>query len=297
MFKKVTFFLTDFGAERLTLGKVQAALSCAPFAPCGPAESLSAGWVPPRGEHEAIAEAVDGHLIAKFMVESKSVPAREVAKWVDAAAKNIEETTGRKPGRKERRALKEDARDALLPKAFPRAQTVFVWFDRAASRIAIGSTSTAVIDSIATSLVRLFDGLQLRKMVTRMPPGVYMMGHLTGDAREAGSQFEVGRECILKADDETKAAIRYKNHNLGLPEVVRHVREGKHPKRLALSTSRASFVLLESGQIDALQLLDVGKAEDAVDAFDGDVTIWTAELSILIDSLTEEMGGLLQVTQ
>ena len=66
------------------------ALAGEPFAPCAAAQQKSTGWVPPREEHGALVESVDGQWIARLMIETKSVPASEVKKRADAAADEIE---------------------------------------------------------------------------------------------------------------------------------------------------------------------------------------------------------------
>lgn len=105
-------------------------MEAAAFAPCGATQEISAGWVPPRGEaHGALVESIGGHLIAKLMIETKAVPSELVKRKAADEAAQIEQSTGRKPGKKEMKALREDALLALLPMAFPKQSAHLVWID------------------------------------------------------------------------------------------------------------------------------------------------------------------------
>ena len=97
-------FLYRLASELPDFTATEEALHAAIFTPCGATQEKSTGWVPPRGhEHGALLESVGGQWILKLMTETKSVPAQNIKSGVDALAKAIEDQTGRKPGRKERR--------------------------------------------------------------------------------------------------------------------------------------------------------------------------------------------------
>ena len=92
------------------------ALASEPFVECSATQQKSTGWVPPRGqEHGALVETVDGQWIARFAIETKAVPADAVRARTQKVVEEIEKTTGRKPGKKEVRDLRDDALQALLP--------------------------------------------------------------------------------------------------------------------------------------------------------------------------------------
>lgn len=265
----------------------------AEFTPTTDTQDHAIGFVPPRGPGEAMAEAVAGHWIGRAMIERRKVPTAALKKRVDDEADKIEQATGRKPGKKERRALKEDALLALLPKAFPKQVAVPVWIDRQARILVIGATSQAVVDDVVTLLVRAVPDLTLSPLVTRIHPEHAMAGWLA--AHEVGGEFSLGRECELQPADEERAVVRYNRHDLHGDEVARHVAEGKRPKRLALDwQGRVSFRLSDTFAIDKVQLLGESFAEDAEDAFDADVVITAGELAPMIAALVDVLGGELQ---
>ena len=128
MFKQAMIY--RLGSWPASAAELESALAAEPFAECGATQQKSTGWVPPRGdEHGALVETVDGQWIARFAIETKAVPGDAVRRKVEEAVQHIEKTTGRKPGKKELRDLRDDALISLLPQAFPRRSTVTVWIE------------------------------------------------------------------------------------------------------------------------------------------------------------------------
>ena len=129
MFKNVTVYRIAPGWAP-TLEAMETALDALRFVPCGASQDKSVGWVEPRGEaHGPLVESVAGQRILKFVMETKAVPGDIVREKAQEEADHIEATTGRKPGKKETKELREDALQALLPMAFPRRGSVWVWID------------------------------------------------------------------------------------------------------------------------------------------------------------------------
>ena len=93
---------------QVELTQVEEALAKAPFQECGATQEKSLGWVPPRGElHGPLVESVGGQWILRFMVETKVLPGSVLARKVKEKAERIEKETGRKPGKKESKELKD----------------------------------------------------------------------------------------------------------------------------------------------------------------------------------------------
>lgn len=295
MFKNATLYRIA-KARGMTAPKLEEAFGANAFIPCDPHQEKSVGWVPPRGqEHGALLEVIGGQWIARFMVETKKVPAQAIRDKVDAQCKDIEAQTGRKPGKKERRELTDDARQALLPHAFSKRIATWVWIDDKARRLVLDTASQACADEVVTALIKALDGLALHHVHTETAAAAAMAYWLR--EREAPQGFSVDRECELKAADESRSAVRYTRAPLDTDEVVRHVTQGMLPTQLALTwNDRVSFVLTDGLQLKKLAFLDVdAKGEVAEDAFDADVAIATGELGSLIPELLSALGG--EVTQ
>lgn len=275
---------------------VQTGLEALRFVPCGAHEEKSVGWVEPRGEaHGPLVEVVGSQLIFKLKLETKVVPGAVVTRKAKERAAHIEATTGRKPGKKETREIKDDIRLSLMPMAFSKEATVWVWVDAQARLLVLDAGSQAKADEVVTLLVKSLPGLNLSLINTQTSPMAAMANWLL--TQEAPAGFTVDRDCELKAADESKSVVRYARHALDTDEVKQHVQNGKLPTRLALTwAGRVSFMLTEGMQLKKLDVLDVvfddsGANNPKDEGFDADVAIATGELRKLLPDLLEALGG------
>jgi recombination associated protein RdgC len=281
-----------------TQAQLEEALESARYTECGASQEKSVGWVEPRGEaHGPLVEIVGGQWLLKLMIEIKTVPGSVVKRKVQDQLAQIEATTGRKPGKKEKREISEDARLALLPMAFTKQSSVTVWIDPKAQLLVLDCASQAKADEVMTGLIKAVDGLAVQLVNTQTSPAAAMSTWLS--THEAPQGFSVDRECELKAADESKAVVRYTRHALDTEEVSQHIAMGKVPTRVAMTwNDRVSFVLTEALQLKKIAFLDMvfegspaspGDRKD--DGFDADAAIATGELVQLIPDLLEALGG------
>ena len=292
MFKNVIMFRIGPGWS-VSLDQIEENLQKTPFTECGLTQERSFGWVPPRGEaHGALAEAVAGQYILKFMTESKAVPASVLNRKVKERVAQIEAATGRKPGKKEAKELKEEAKLTLLPMAFTKQAATTVWIDTEQRLLIVDAGNQGRADEIVTCLVKALDGLSLTELQTTTSAGIAMAEWLTTQEPPAG--FSIDRECELKATDDSKAVVRYSKHPLDIEEVKQHITSGKVPTKLAMTwDDRVSFVLTDNMLVKKISFLDVvfegNKPEDS--GFDADAAIATGELAQMIPDLMAALGG------
>ncbi|RZL63855.1 MAG: recombination-associated protein RdgC [Variovorax sp.] len=279
-----------------TLTEAEEGLGQLRFVPCSPSQEKSSGWTEPRGqEHGPLVESIDGQWLLEFMIESKALPASVVRRKLDERCAQIEATTGRKPGKKEKKDLKEDITHELLPLAFTRHARVAVWIDPAERRLVVNSSNAARADEVVTSLVKALDGFGVSAFNTQIEPATAMSGWLASQEPPAG--FTIDRECELKASDESKSVVRYAKHPLDIEEVRQHIADGKRPTRLAMTWSdRVSFELTDTMQIRKIAFLegtlDKGSSTGSKeDNFDADAAIATGELGQLLPELWDALGG------
>lgn len=299
MFKNLSVYRIAPGWS-VQLQAAEDALANARFVPCAPTQDRSVGWVPPREENGALVESVAGQWIMKLMIQTKSVPGAMVREHADKAAVDVEQTTGRKPGKKEMKALREDALLILLPQAFPRSASVLVWIDRAAGLLVTDAVGGSKLDLVITALVNAFNDLPLTLLQTNLTPQTAMTTWLSQDAEYWPVGFNVERACELKGCDEEKAVVKFNRHNLCTTDIRKHISEGKLPTNLALSyDGRVGFVLTEHLQLKKIAFLEGvfdGNA-DGDDAFDADVVLTTGELQKLIPALIDALGGDVEVAK
>lgn len=291
MFQKLTVFsITGLPESAAALAE---RLQAQPFTPTTPNQAIAVGWVPPRAEHGTLVEAVAGHWIARFVIETRSVPGEAVKRRVAELVAEIERTTGRAPGRKEQRNLKDQAIEELLPKAFPKLVELPVWIDPTTGILGIGATTMSKADEAVTLLVKCVPDLAVQLAQTAQSPSVVMATWITEG--EATQNFTVGNECELQAADESKAVVRYGRLSLDRADVREHIQQGKMPRKLGLTWSdRVALQLNDRLQLSKIEFLDAamsGQQAEAEDSFDGSVAIACGELRNLLADLIEALGG------
>jgi recombination associated protein RdgC len=293
VFKNVIMYRIAAGWS-ITASEVEARLQDSHFVECGATQEKSMGWVEPRGQANGpLLEVVASQWFMKLMTETRALPGSVVNRKAQERVAHIEASTGRKPGKKETRDLKDDIRLELLPMAFTKQSSTLVWIDREAQLLVMDAGSQARADDLVTLLVQSLPGLALSLVSTQLSPSAAMADWLV--TMEAPQGFSVDRECELKAADESKAVVRYARHRLDTDEVKQHIEGGKMPTRLALTwNDRVSFVLTEGLQLKKLAFLDVvfeGASTGKDDGFDADAAIATGELQKALPTLLEALGG------
>ncbi len=296
MFKNLMLYRIEKSWSKTT-AQIEAGLAQMRFRDCGATQEKSIGWSEPRGEkHGMLVESVAGQLILRLTMEAKVLPSSVVKRRAEEKIEKIEETTGRKVSRMEKKDIREETLLDLLPKAFTRISHTTVWIDQTARLLVIDAAGQTKADEIVAALLRSLDGLVMTQIQTNVAPATQMAAWLL--SYEAPGLFDVDRECELKATDDSEGIVRYSKHTLNNEEVRKHIQNGKMVTKLALTwNGRVSFVLNDTMQVKKVKFMegvfDSG-AEAATpdeDRFDADVAIVTGELGKLIPELIEGLGG------
>ncbi|HEY1129161.1 MAG TPA: recombination-associated protein RdgC [Roseateles sp.] len=267
------------------------------FVATGPTQKQSTGWVPPRGDdHGPFVQVIDGHWVVKLQTETRLLPNSVIEDRLEELADHVEKGTGRRPGKKARRDLKEQAIHELLPKAFTKRTSMLAWIDTEARILAVDAGSQGRADEFVSMFVQHASTgrMNLALMQSKESPAACMAAWLLdGDMPEG---FAIDSDCELKGMDERKPVVKYARHPLDIDEVKAHLTSGKMPTKMGMSyAERVAFELNEAGHIRRLSFLDLafeGRPEVAADEqFDADVALATGELRKLIASLMHALGG------
>lgn len=280
---------------RITPEKLEEQLAKKPFAPCGSTDLQSLGWIAPR-KGGGLVHAAQGQMMLALAVEQKLLPSSVINQEAQEKIEAFEEQQGYAPSRKQAKEIKEETILSLLPRAFTRRRTTYIWLDAARGWLMIDAASAAKAETVIETLTRTVDDLPLSLLKTELSPATAMTNWLTSGEAPAG--FTVDRDCELRAPVEENATVRYVRHLLETEEIGKHITEGKLPTRLALTwDDRISFVLTERLEIKRLSFLDILKeeasqsAETADEQFDADFTLMTGELARMIPALVDALGG------
>ena len=174
-----------------TWAQAEEALGTKRFVPCGPSQEKSAGWTEPRGEENGpLVESIGGQWLLEYMIESKALPASVIRRKVEERAAQIEATTGRKPGKKEKRDLKEDVTHELLPLAFTKHARIMVWIDPAERRQTVGKRVASDDQREAERCPGKKDGRRAKLNTLEGPIALVDERHTAGD-HEQRNQVEI----------------------------------------------------------------------------------------------------------
>lgn len=282
----------------IDLAKLDEQLARGGFAKCASHEPMSRGWVAPRKDG-ALIYANNRQWLLSLATEQRLLPSSVVNDEVRERAEVLTETQGYAPGRKQLRELKERVTEELMPRAFTRKRSTFVWIDPQNGWFIVDAGSQGKAEEVVEHLRFCLDELPLKLLHTQVSPQSAMADWLAGGEAPAG--FTIDRDCELKAVGEEKSAVRYVRHPLNdevSAEIKAHLAAGKLPTKLALTwDERISFVLTEKLEIKRLAFLDLLKeeaeknAEHADEQFDADFALMTGELTRFLPALIEALGG------
>jgi recombination associated protein RdgC len=293
-FRNLRLYRLQHGLK-LDLAGLEALLARRPLARCGSFEMASRGWVFPRQEG-AFVHAVNRQWLLALGVEQKLLPAGVIRQTAQERAAQLEAEQNRKVGRREMRDIVERVTEELLPKAFSQRRTTWAWLDPVNGWLAVDAGSDARADEFMETLLSTLDGIAPRPLQTQVSPMSAMTDWLAGNEPPAG--FTLDSDLELRAASESQSAIRYVHHDIGGPEVAKHIAAGKVVTKLGMTwNDKVSFVLTDKLHLKRLAFLDILKeqaeksAEGADEQFDADFALMSGELVQLFDDLLTALGG------
>jgi recombination associated protein RdgC len=277
----------------LSAEALEAALAAATLQPCAASSAQSLGWVAPCASG-ALVHIVNRCWLMALGVEQKLLPAAVVKDAAHERARAIEESQGRRVGRKELRELREAMTQELLPRAFVCRKTIFGWIDPVNGWLVVDAASPATAELFLEHLRKSAETLKVSLLKVEQSPSSAMTGWVAEGDAAAG--FTLDQDLELRSAEN--AAIRYVKHTLEGKEIREHIAEGKIVTRVALTwNDRISFLLDDKLQIKRLAFLDVlkeasdGQAENEDERFDLDFALMSGEVANLLADLVAALGG------
>ncbi|WP_223879575.1 recombination-associated protein RdgC [Dechloromonas sp. CZR5] len=220
----------------ISIAELEEQLARGAFEKCASNQPMSRGWIAPRNDG-ALVYSGNRQIMIALQVEERILPSSVVNDEVRERADKLEEEQGFKPGRKAMRELKERVTEELMPRAFTKKRTAFVWIDQTNGWFVVDAGSQAKAEEVIEQLRHCLDVFPLKPLHTQISPMSAMADWLAGG--DAPQGFTIDRDCELKACGEEKAVVAFKRHPLGdevHAEIKSHLAAGKLPTKLALIT-------------------------------------------------------------
>lgn len=231
----------------------------------GALEFGTIGFVRPRGADAGAFDRTLDHasLIALAFAE-KVLPPAVIRDEVATRVRRESAQHGKPIGGRRRRELRNEAVDALLPKALVRRRVVHAYIDFQAQLLIVDAASVVSAEQVLTMLRECFGTFPVLPLEPNMPPRAAMTQWL---AREtAPAPLDLGDECILR-DPATRARWSARSVEFTPDQIVPHIHAGAQVMELGLTfDDRISFALTEALAIRRLRFLDLALDELPTDA-------------------------------
>jgi recombination associated protein RdgC len=252
--------------------------------PCGPLEMSTRGWVAPLGRGEAALE----HELGDFLWltlggEDKILPPATVNAAVAERADKLEAERGKPPGGRERKRLKEEVLNELVPRALSRPIRLNGYCDRKTGWAVVDTPSSKQAEAFVSQIRATVDSFPAAPLDPGESPKAVLTDWLAGGKLPEG--WALGDECELKDPGGRGAVVRARRLELDSGEVREHLKTGKQASQLGLVVEeRMSFTIDENLVIRKLRFLEA--ATEALEASERDSAVSEAQARFAFMSMS-----------
>jgi recombination associated protein RdgC len=287
MFRNVRYYQFDSGwpkSEEL----LSQALESAHFKPCGPLTERSSGWVPVHADGgDSLARRVNAADLFKLRSQSRVLPPAAVNEELDVRIEDFQARMGEAPSGREKRRLKAEARDELMPKALLKSDRIWGYVDPEQGIIGIDAAQSTVAERFLRRLSAALTLADVRPLTFNKPIGDLLTKIFLGGAP---TQFNVGRECRMQDAADSGSIVRWTNFDLSDSSIRSHVSDGMRLTHLGIEYANVmTCVIDENGVISKVRFL--GMDDDKTDELeplarlDAEFVLITGTLRALVADL------------
>ncbi len=287
MFRNATLFRID-GDWPKSDAEVSARLAKSAFKPCGPLTERSSGWVPIDPDNdESLARRVHGADLLKLRSQSRVLPAAAINEELEVRVEEYRARVQEKPSASEKRRLKAETRDELLPKAMLKSDRIQGFVDVKERLLAVDAAQNAAVERFLLHLRSPFDQIGFHPLQFKEPAGDVLHRIFFGNAP---SQFALGRECRMQDAGDARSIVRWSDFDLDDKSIQEHVAHGMRLTHLGIVYDNVlSCVVSEDGVLSKMKLLgtdDEGNDDgDPLTRMDAEFVMLTGTLRNLLKDL------------
>jgi recombination associated protein RdgC len=293
MFRNVRYYRLD-GVWPESEEALSQCLEQAGFEPCGPLTERSSGWVAVDPDSsDLLSRRVNGADLIRLRSQSRVLPASVVNEELEARIEEYRSRMQEAPSPREKRRLKAEARDELMPKAMLKSDRIWGYIDLKEKVLGIDTALDSVAERFLRRLQASIDGVSIRPLQFMKPVDELLTGIFFEDAP---GQFSLGRECRMQDLADSGSIVRWTAFDLSDKTIRDHVANGMRLTHLAIVYDNImSCVLNENGVITKLRFLgmddDVENHNDALARQDAEFVLITGTLRNLLGDLKKALGG------
>lgn len=282
---------------QISSDELEAQLKNLEFSPCGSQDMMKVGWTNPIKTGEALTHSVGNQILIVAKREEKILPTDVIKKELQAKIDKLETEQGRRLKKTEKDSLKDEVVQDLLPRAFSKESTVSVWIDNDNQRIIVDASSAKRAEDTLALLRKTLGSLPVVPLTMKTPIELTLTDWLRDGVIPQG--FNLTDEAELKAMLAEGGIARFKKQDLVSDEIASHIEAGKLVTKLSLDwNDTIQFTLCDDCSLKKIKFSDMLKAqnddidrEDIAQRFDADFALFTGEMTRLIDSVIQSLGG------
>jgi len=294
-------FTKDF---TMTSEQLESRLAEEIFIDCGSQQLSSYGWVEPLGKAgQMLTHATNNRIMICARKQERILPASVIRDAVEVQAEQIEAEQGRRVFPSERRRLKDEAVQQLLPKAFTKNQLTFAYIDLDLQVLIVDSSSHNRAEELTILLRQTLGSLPVIPPIVEQAPAAVMSHWLLKSSLP--EDMQAGSQCELRDISDSSTLLRCRGLDLQSEEFLSHIDTGMQVIKLELEWKESChFVLKEDLTINGLKFNDILREslqdldkEDIAGRFDADFAIMGGEIAELLPLIFSAFGGLSSDTQ
>jgi recombination associated protein RdgC len=269
-------------------------LAAARFEPCGPLTERSSGFIPIDADSsESLARRVNGADLLRLRSQSRLLPPAVIAEELEVRIEEYRERMNEAPGAREKRRLKAEARDELMPKAMLKSDRIWGYYDLKEQVIGIDVLHDAAAERFLRRLQASIDGVNIRPLKFAKPVDELLAAIFFSDVPK---QFALGRECRMQDLGDASSVVRWTDFDLNDASIRNHVAHGMRLTHLAIEyDSTMSCVLDEKGVISKMRFIGMDDDSeghlDPLAKLDAEFALINGTLRRLLADLRKALGG------
>ncbi|GAA0428284.1 recombination-associated protein RdgC [Aeromonas salmonicida] len=239
----------------------------------------------------------DGHILLRLVRDQAVVPPAQLQQLLASRVEAAESEQGRMLKKKEKEAIKEDILATLLPHAYTKRASTYLWYQPSSGLMAVFAKGKAADDMLAM-LRKTIGSLPALPIGVKNPPEVTMTTWLQEATIPAGFQIEDQAE--LRSALVHGGIARFKKQDLMADEVKNHLtKNDKLVTKLSMNWGETvSFTLADDLSItgvkwadELMEQNDDINDEDSLARQDADIALLTGELANFVPALIDALGG------
>lgn len=293
MFRNVRFYNLDDNWPDSEEALSQS-LESAAFTPCGPLTERSSGWMPVDADtSDLLARRLNGADLVRLRSQSRILPQAAINEALEERVEEYRKRMQEAPSPREKRRLKAETRDELLPKAMLKSDKIWGYVDLQEKVIGIDAALESVADRFLRRLRAPFGELNIRPLKFNQPVSDLLTNIFLGSAPK---QFALGRECRMQDAADSKSIVRWTDFDLSDKTIRDYVANGMRLTHLAIEYDNVlGCVLDENGVITKMRFLgmddDNHEENDPLARMDAEFVLITGTLRMLLGDLRKLLGG------